>query len=130
MTPEEPLLSPGVQAAAVLGLSALLIWIIHLVRAQRLSLRDSLLWILSTGAALALMAFPATLQAAAGLLGVRVPANGLFAVALLYVAVNVLSCTLAVSRNAERTRRLAQECALLRAELDSLRTERDGGGGT
>jgi hypothetical protein len=127
MTPEL-LLPTEVRLVGVMSLSALLAWVVHLVRAQRLGLRDSLLWIASTTAALLLMAFPASLWALARVLGVKVPANALFALAFLYVLVNVLSSTIATSRNAERTRRLAQECAMLRAELETIQAERARGG--
>ena len=40
---------------------------------------------------------------------------------LLYLALNVLAVTIGLSRNTTSVRRLAQECALLRAELDELR---------
>ena len=119
----EPLLPLEVQLLGVVSLGGLLVWVVHLVRAQRLGLRDSLLWILSTSTALLLVTFPAALERLAHMLGVKVPANALFALALLYVLVNLLHGTIAASRNAERTRRLAQECALLRAELEALREE-------
>ena len=122
MTGEE-LIPAEVRLLAVASLSALLAWVVHLVRMQRLGLRDSLLWITSTGGALVLVLFPRSLWALARGLGVKVPANALFALAILYVLVNILSGTLATSRNAERTRRLAQECAALRAELELLRRE-------
>lgn len=122
MTGEE-LIPAEVRVLAVATLSALLAWVVHLVRMQRLGLRDSLLWITSTGSALVLVLFPRTLWALARGLGVQVPANALFALAILYVLVNILSGTLAASRSAERTRRLAQECAALRAELELLRRE-------
>lgn len=113
------------QAGALLVLSLFLAWVIRLIRAQRLSLRDSLLWLLTTLVALAVTAFPRLLVWLAGLAGVKVPANAIFAVGILYLAVNVLSVTLAASANAARVRRLVQECALLRAEIAELRA---GGG--
>ena len=121
--PTEPLLPLGIQILGIASLSGLLGWVLYLVRAQRLGLRDSLLWVLSTGGALVLIIFPSSLLGLASLLNVKVPANGLFAVAFVYVLANLLSITITASRNAERTRRLAQECALLRAELESLRGE-------
>ena len=48
----------------------------------------------------------------------------LFALAFLYVLLNLLSVTIAISGNAARLRRVAQECALLRAEVESLRARR------
>lgn len=98
-------------------------WVVHLIRRQRLSLRDSLLWLLSTAAAILVTAFPRALVAAAQLAGVQVPSNAVFGIGLLYVALNVLSVTIGASASAARLRRLSQECALLRAEIDALRAE-------
>ena len=50
-----------------------------------------------------------------------VPANALFGAGLLYLALNVLAVTIGLSQNTTSVRRLAQECALLRAELEELR---------
>lgn len=109
-------------ALAVLGL--FLAWVVRLIRRQRLSVRDSLAWLVTTLLAILLALFPELLVAASARLGIHVPSNAFFAAAVLYLAVNVLVATLAVSDNAARIRRLAQECALLRAELEELRRER------
>jgi hypothetical protein len=108
----------------VIGLGVLLTflaWVVRLIRTQRLSLRDSLLWFLTTLAALMVTAFPRLLVIAADAVGIQVPANAIFGVGILYLAVNVLSVTLLASTNAARVRRIAQECALLRAEVAALR---------
>lgn len=104
---------------AVLGL--FLAWVVRLIRAQRLTLRDSLLWLVTTVAALVVTAFPQLLVVLAHAVGVQVPANAIFGVAILYLAVNVLHVTLHASASAASVRRLAQECAVLRAELEELR---------
>ncbi len=96
-------------------------WVLRLIRTHRLGVRESLVWLLSTLAAIAVTAFPSLLVRAAHLVGIQVPANAIFGAGLLYLALNVLAVTLGVSAATERTRRLAQECALLRAELDALR---------
>lgn len=116
-----PLLPFQLQAIACAVLIAFLALVVRLVRTQRLTLRDSLLWLLSTGAALIVTLFPVLLARIAAALSVQVPANALFAAAILYLALNVLSLTISLSRTATSTRRLAQECALLRAELDRVR---------
>jgi hypothetical protein len=108
----------------VLSLAILLVfcgWVLRLIRTQRLHLRESLVWLLTTVAAIAVTAFPGILAWAASLIGVQVPANALFGAGLLYLAVNVLGVTISVSTNTTQVRRLAQECALLRAELESVR---------
>jgi hypothetical protein len=123
MSPE-PLLPVAIQVislAILLGFSA---WVLWLIRTQRLHLRESLIWLLTTVAAIAVTAWPRLLQLAAHAVGIQVPSNALFGAGLLYLAVNVLAITISVSSNTTRVRRLAQECALLRAELEALREAR------
>jgi len=95
--------------------------VLYLVRLQRLSLRDSLVWLLSTGVVIVFTIFPRLLQDLAHAIGVRVPSNALFALSILYLTFNVLSLTIVLSKESTRTRRLAQEFAQLRAELDGMR---------
>jgi hypothetical protein len=120
MTPER-ILPIEIQIVALTVLVAFSAWVVWLIRTQRLHLRESLIWLLSTVAAILITAQPQLLAWGARILGVQVPANALFGAGLLYLAVNVLSVTIAVSGNTSRVRRLAQECALLRAELEELR---------
>jgi hypothetical protein len=122
MSPHE-ILPLELQVVGSTALLAFLGWLAYLVRAQRVTLRDSLVWTLSTGLALALTLFPRLLVAAAHALNVQVPANALFGAAILYLSFNLLSVTIANSVNAAGLRRVAQECALLRGELQQLRTE-------
>jgi hypothetical protein len=123
---EHAILPPGVQLVGLVVLALVLAWVVRLIRSQRLSVRDSLTWLLTTVAALVVTAFPSLLASGAQLVGVQVPSNAIFGAGLVYLAVNLLSVTIANSGNAERTRRLAQECALLRAELDRLKSGRSG----
>ena len=95
-------------------------WVLWLIRRQRLTLRDSLLWLLSTAGALLLTLAPGLLGSIAHAVGVQVASNALFAAAVVYLSVNVLGVTLVTSANSARVVRLAQECALLRGELARL----------
>jgi hypothetical protein len=122
-----PLLPRELQVIGAIVLVAFLGWVVHLIRDQRLSLRDSLLWLLSTSGALVVTLFPNLLRRGADLLSVEVPSNAIFALAILYLLLNLLSLTIAVSTGAARTRRLSQECALLRAELEALRAAQERG---
>jgi len=119
------LLPLELQVVACGTLLAFFGWVVHLVRRERLSLRDSLLWIVSTAAVFAMTLFPRLLQGMARALAIEVPSNALFALAILYLTLNVLSLTIALSNDATRARRLTQECALLRGELDALRAKID-----
>jgi hypothetical protein len=109
------------QVVSIVVLGIFLAWVLRLVRTQRLSLRDSLVWVVTTLAATVVAIFPGILVRVAHLLGFQVASNALFGAALLYLAVNVLVTTVAGSQNAARVRRLAQECAALRAELEEAR---------
>jgi len=122
MSPHE-FLPREIQVLGTVILVAFLGWLVYLVRTQRVSLRDSLVWILSTLAALALTLFPQLLVGAAHLLNVQIPSNALFGAAVIYLSFNLLSVTVASSMNAAGVRRLAQECALLRAEVEALRRQ-------
>src|SRR3954471_7816580 len=116
-----PLLPLELQITACAILIVFFGWVLYLVRFHHLSLRDSMLWLLSTGMVILFALFPGLLQGGARALAVQVPSNALFALGILYLTLNVLSLTIAISNGASRTRRLAQECALLRAELEGLR---------
>ena len=118
----QPLLPFELQIVACATLLAFLAWVVYLVRFKRLSLRDSLLWLVSTGVVLLFAIVPRLLYDMARAIAVQVPSNALFAIAILYLALNVLSLTIALSNGASRARRIAQECALLRAELEAMRT--------
>lgn len=108
------------QLLSLTVLFALLVWVVRLIRQQRLSVQDSLAWLVTTAAAVVVTAFPPLLATLARIIGVQVPANALFAAGLVYMAVNVLSVTIKASESSARVRRLAQECALLRAEIERL----------
>jgi hypothetical protein len=118
------------QVVSIVVLAIFLLWVLRLVRTQRLSLRDSLVWVVSTLLATVVALFPGILVRAAHLLGFQVASNALFGAAVLYLAVNVLVNTVAGSQNAARIRRLAQECASLRAELEAERARQGRGAGS
>jgi len=120
-----PLLPLELQIVAGATLVAFFAWVVYLVRLQRLSLRESLLWLVSTGVVLVFVLYPRLLEQLARAIAVQVPSNALFALAILYLAINVLSLTIALSNASVRARRLGQECALLRAELEAVRARVD-----
>ncbi len=109
------------QMFAVTVLAFFLGWVLLLIRSRRLSLTESLSWFLSTLAVMVVTIFPQILRAISHLLGIEIPVNALFALAFLYVGWNLLALTLSGSSQTVRLRRVTQECAMLRAELDALR---------
>lgn len=121
-------LPPQLELFAVGVLLAMLGLVLWLLRTHRLTLRDSLLWILSTGVALVLVVVPGALGRLARAVGAEVPANALFALAFVYVFLNLLALTIGLSSAAGRIRRLTQEAALLRGEIEALRARGTSGG--
>ena len=85
-----PLLPLELQIVAGATLVAFFAWVVYLVRLQRLSLRESLLWLVSTGVVLVFVLYPRLLEQLARAIAVQVPSNALFALAILYLAINVL----------------------------------------
>lgn len=122
-----PLLPRELQVASALVLICFLAWVVHLIRRRRLSLRDSLLWLVSTFGVLLVTLFPHALRWLASQLRIDVPSNALFGAAILYLALNLLSLTIGVSNSLARLRRLTQECTVLRTEVKELRAQLDRG---
>lgn len=122
----EPLIPFRLQVFAIAVLALFLGWVLWLIRRRKLTLTESLTWFLSTLGVMVVTVFPELLRAVSGLLGIAVPVNAVFALAFLYVGWNLLSLTLLGSSQAVRLRRVAQECAILRAELEALQKPRTG----
>jgi hypothetical protein len=123
---------------SILGLAAAILttlFVVELLRRGYLREKFAALWLAVSAGVLVMAAFPRIVSWAAELLGVQVPANLLFfltAVLLLLVSVQL---SYEVSRQEARTRRLAEEIALLREAVrrleetgsDSSRTRREPG---
>ncbi|MCI9857703.1 DUF2304 domain-containing protein [Microbacterium proteolyticum] len=103
---------------------ALVVLIIIVVMLMRRHLREkyAVMWILIGAAILVLAFFPDLLGALAGLLGVLVPANLFFALAVALLSGVTLHLSWELSRAEEEIRRVAEEVAILRAEVDGLRS--------
>jgi hypothetical protein len=106
-----------------LGLGAAVIttlFVVELLRRGILREKFAALWLVVSCSVLVMAAFPRLVSWLANTLGVQVPANLLFfltAVLLLLVSVQL---SYEVSRLEVRTRRLAEEVALLREEVRQL----------
>lgn len=89
-------------------------WILYrLLKKNILTLKYTLLWLL-TGGGLALLAvFPGIIYAFSDFIGVKTPVNGMFLFMIAFLFLIVLSITAIVSRQSERIKRMAQKMALL-----------------
>lgn len=96
---------------------ATLLFILRLVRRHRLRAKYSVLWV-SLGASLAIVAAaPALLAGISDLLGIKTPVYTFLLMAITFLLVLSLHFSWELSRLEDRTRALAEECALLREEV-------------
>ena len=99
--------------------------VVEMLRRRRLRERHAMWWIAAGIFAMIISVFPQTLQWAATSLGFEVPVNLVFFVlAVLLVLVSV-QLSHELSRHEMRIRRLAEEVALLRQEIQEERENRD-----
>ena len=97
--------------------------VIDLVRRRRLLERYALLWILCTLVLLAMAVWRDLLVRVASTIGVQVPSNAIFVIALGFVLVLLLHFSVAVSRLSDQTKILAQRLALMEERLRERNVE-------
>ncbi len=101
---------------------AVVLW---MLLTRRLREKYAVLWILIALAVLIVGLFPGLLGALTALLGVQLPSNLLFATAILLLLGVSLHLSWELSQVEEETRRLAEEAAILRAQLDRVERRLD-----
>lgn len=102
---------------AVLFVVVVLVFVIEMLRRQKIREKYAVLWIVIGVATLILAAFPDLLVWAAKLVGVQVPSNLLFAIAVILLLGVTLHLSREVSSSEDEIRSLAEEVAILRADL-------------
>lgn len=96
----------------------IIVFVLRLVRKGQLRAKYSILW-LSVGSLLILLAAsPLMLDVVARAVGIDYPPAAFFLTALCFLLLVVVHFSWELSRLEERTRRLAEELALLRLDLD------------
>lgn len=110
-------------ALVVSGLLALAIF--QLIRKKKLKEQYSLLWFLTVAVMLVLALWESLLSRIAGAIGISVPSNALFLLALLFLFVMALHFSLLVSRLTDQSKILAQKLALLERDLRQGRERAD-----
>jgi hypothetical protein len=111
--------------AAVLAILFML-WILDLIRRDRLQERYSVIWFAAGIAMLAGAAFPGLLRFIADLMGVRDTNVALFSIVLLLLLGLALNFSVIMSRQAAQITRLAQERAIERAKEQAAGTGESG----
>lgn len=115
-------------APTILGLTGSLITLVflfELLRRRHLREKYAVLWISVAAVALLLTVVPGLLTGLSNLLGVDVPSNLVFFMALLLLLLATIQHSFEVGRLEEKTRTLAEEIALLRLDVEQG-TQRHG----
>ena len=116
--------SPTLTRVAVIAIAALVaVTVVELVRRRRMMERYALLWLGAALTLLVLAIWKGLLTTLSADVGIKAPANALFAVGFLFVVVLLLSVSLAISRLSEQNKQLAQRVALLADRLATLENE-------
>jgi hypothetical protein len=111
--------------AAVLAI-LFMIWILDLIRRDRLQERYSVIWFVFGLALLAGAAFPGLLKVVADAMGVRDTNVALFSILLLLLLGLALNFSVIMSRQAAQITRLAQERAIERARAQGAQEALEG----
>ena len=99
----------------------------RILRSGQLREKYSALWLILGSAIVVLGVWPDLLGWAARLLGVQLPSNLLFFLAILLLLGVALHLSLAVSKLEEEARTLAEEVAILRLDFDESQRDRAAG---
>jgi hypothetical protein len=108
------------QTVGIVMSAVFTIAVIDFIRRNRLKERYALLWLAAGAAMVVLSAWSRLLVVVTRVLGFELPSNGLFTVVLFFLILIVFHFSIAVSTESERTKRLAQEIALLKDHVRTL----------
>jgi len=103
--------------------AVILAGIIYLLRSRRLKEKYAALWILVGVVCIVLAAWPSLLARVAELVGIQVASNLLFTLAIVLLLAICLHLSLEVSGQEDKIRRLAEEAAIAREQLESLQNQ-------
>jgi hypothetical protein len=102
-----------------------LVLVFLMLRSGRLREKYALLWLALGVITLVFAVFPSVLHWLAGLAGVQVPANLVFAMSIVLLGGVAIHLSWELSVLEDETRVLSEEVAILRADVDELRRRAD-----
>lgn len=98
----------------------ILVIVLWMLLTRKLREKYAVLWLVIAVSVLIVGLFPGLLGGLTAMLGVQVPSNLLFATAILLLLGVALHLSWELSQVEEETRRLAEEAAILRTQLESV----------
>ena len=115
-------ISPILRIGLLLGAVCYLALILWLLKKKKLTVRYSIIWLISAGVLL-FAVFPYVVLVLTDLLGMAVPVNVVFLLVIAFILLLLLSLSSIVSGFAEKIKRLAQENALLEERVRRLEAQ-------
>ncbi len=94
--------------------------IANMVRKKKIDLKYSLRWMILCLLALILDIFPQLIYSCAKMLGIELPSNMVFFVAIVLLISVIYALATSVSHLSTKVKRLTQELALLREEIEGM----------
>lgn len=113
---------------AILTAVLIFLFIVDLIRRQKMTFRYSLFWLISSGAVLCLGFSDRLLSSLSHLAGFEILSNFLFFVALVFFLVLCLILTVYINEQNSRTETLAQSLGILEYKLEKLQQDRKAAG--
>ena len=107
----------------LLGAVCYLALILWLLKKKKLTVRYSIIWLISAGVLMVFAVFPYVVLVLTDLLGMAVPINVVFILVIAFMLLLLLSLSSIVSGFAEKIKRLAQENALLEERVRRLEAQ-------
>jgi len=105
-----------------LGLSlAVVLFLVYLMRKRRLREKYAIIWMLLASLVVIVGAFPQLVTWLTRVVGVQLPVNLVFAIAIMVLLVVCIQLSTEVTAIEEKTRTLVEEVALLRLETQQQR---------
>lgn len=108
------------QIVAAVLITAALLMIINMIRKRKLELKYALAWIGVLVLVLIVDIFPPILYFISYLFGIATPVNTLFVLAFCFSIVLIFVLTVAVSRLAEKVKKLSQAVAINEKKIEEL----------
>ena len=106
-------------------IAALFVFIISLLRRQKLDLKYCIVWIIALSGIAILCVSPPLLDRLSVFFGIDVPVNTLFMVCIAFLACICISLTVVVSRLSDRLRKLTQNIAILEGEAEKMSDQKN-----
>lgn len=113
-------MTDAVQVVAVIISTALLVFVLELVRRRKLTEEYSFIWILFAAGQMGLSIWRESLHTVARWLDVHYPPAVLLAALILFVFIASLYFSVVISRQREQIERLVEEQAIVSARLHDL----------